>query len=345
MSAVPKTNKGTQLSPVNLAIGAGVSLFEVTTLGQPLEVLKTHLASHRSESLTTAISKTYAKGGWRGFYAGLVPWAWIESSTTGGILLFASSAVEGFAMNHDIKPGAAGLLGGVVGGAAQAYLAMGVCTCMKTAEITREKSLAPTLMPGEPHPQSAKVPSTWGLFMNTYRQEGIRGINKGVNAVALRQMTNWGSRIGIARAAETSIRKWKELGPTDALTPADKVLASAIGRSQTGSFDIGETGSDNNAFLPSFLSLSLFAGGALGVWNHPIEVVRVEMQSLVKKPPSASASAIQPAKPTMLSTLSYVYGESGVKGLFKGVTPRIGLSVWRTICLVSLGDHVKDMVK
>jgi hypothetical protein len=27
-----------------------------------------------------------------------------------------------------------------------------------------------------------------------YRKGGIRGINKGVNAVALRQMTNWGSR-------------------------------------------------------------------------------------------------------------------------------------------------------
>jgi hypothetical protein len=112
-------------------------------------VLKTHMASHRSDSLTTAVKKTYAKGGFKGFYAGLVPWvrpflppffpfiladspdlylrpqAWIESSTTGGILLFTSSAVESFAMGKGVSPGSAGLLGGVIGGAAQAYLAMG----------------------------------------------------------------------------------------------------------------------------------------------------------------------------------------------------------------------------
>lgn len=57
--------------------------------------------------------------------------------------------------------------------------------------------------------------------------------------------------------------------------------------------------------------------------------------------------------------------ENGIKGLFRGVTPRIGLGVWRvcygipppnldtelipdchsqTICLVSLGDYIKDAV-
>jgi hypothetical protein len=74
------------------------------------------------------------------------------------------------------------------------------------------------------------------------------------------------------------------------------------------------------------------------------------MQSLVKKPsPIASATTAaavaQPAKPTMLSTARYIYSESGFKGFFKGVTPRVGLSVYRTICLVSLGDYVKEMVK
>lgn len=32
-----------------------------------------------------------------------------------------------------------------------------------------------------------------------YKKDGIRGINKGVNAVALRQMTNWGSRCALFR--------------------------------------------------------------------------------------------------------------------------------------------------
>ncbi|GAA5859538.1 hypothetical protein JCM8547_006868 [Rhodosporidiobolus lusitaniae] len=316
---VSSSYKSPALSPSNLAIGAGVSLFEVTTLGQPLEVLKTHMAANRSDSLTTAIRKTYAKGGYKGFYAGLVPWAWIESSTTGGILLFTSSYVENFAMaSGNVKPGAAGLLGGIAGGAAQAYLAMGVCTCMKTAEITRDKTAHVSSIPGEPKPP---VPSTFGLFMDTYRKGGIRAVNKGVNAVAIRQMTNWGSRIGIARAAETVLRDLRGLRPLDSLSGTDKVLASAI-------------------------------GGALGTWNHPIEVVRIEMQSLVKKPSSsvsghgsATTALAAKTKPTMLSTVKYIWEESGWRGFTKGITPRIGLSVWRTICLVSLGDHVKKMVK
>ena len=55
---------------------------------------------------------------------------------------------------------------------------------MKTAEITRHKQAA----------SGVKPPSTWAVFMDIYRREGIRGINKGVNAVAVRQCTNWGSR-------------------------------------------------------------------------------------------------------------------------------------------------------
>lgn len=55
---------------------------------------------------------------------------------------------------------------------------------MKTAEITRHKQAATGVNP----------PSTWAVFADIYRREGIRGINKGVNAVAVRQCTNWGSR-------------------------------------------------------------------------------------------------------------------------------------------------------
>lgn len=61
---------------------------------------------------------------------------------------------------------------------------LGFCTTMKTAEITRHKQAA----------AGVKPQSTWGLFADIYRKEGIRGINKGVNAVAVRQCTNWGSR-------------------------------------------------------------------------------------------------------------------------------------------------------
>lgn len=59
---------------------------------------------------------------------------------------------------------------------------------MKTAEVTRAKvstRLVSSIV-GHP-PRVVAPPSTFSFFMNTYRAEGIRGINKGVNAVALRQ--------------------------------------------------------------------------------------------------------------------------------------------------------------
>ncbi|KAG0663726.1 hypothetical protein C6P46_002295 [Rhodotorula mucilaginosa] len=333
-------SKTAQLEPVNLLIGSAVSVFEVTTLGQPFEVLKTHMAANRQDSLRTAIRKTTERGGLKGFYQGLIPWAWIESSTAGAVLLFTSSYVEDFATHQaNMSRGAAGLLGGAIGGAAQAYLAMGVCTRMKTAEITRNKTLAKVAKGAAPPTAAADLPaSTFGLFMEIWRKDGIRGINKGVNAVALRQATNWSSRIGIARAAEQTIKELGHKKPGEPLTPTEKVTASAI-------------------------------GGALGCWNHPLEVIRVEMQSLSSTSPSiatsgiisstsngtatlaGAATAAQPSAPpkvqapTILSTARYIYRENGIRGLFRGVTPRVALGVWRTVCLVSLGDHVKSIVK
>ena len=58
------------------------------------------------------------------------------------------------------------------------------------------------------------------------------------------------------------------------------------------------------------------------------------MQSLAKKPDA-------PAKPTIMNTLAYIYKENGVKGLYRGVTPRIGLGIWQTVCMVSFADYVK----
>lgn len=152
--------------------------------------------------------------------------------------------------------------------------------------------------------------STMALFVEMYKKGGIRGINKGVNAVALRQCTNWGSRMGFARLAEEQIRVLR--GKTDGqrLTAADKILGSSI-------------------------------GGALACWNQPIEVVRVEMQSMAKQ----GADASRPAKLTVFNTLAYIYRENGLKGLYRGVTPRICLGVWQTICMVSFADYVKEWVQ
>jgi len=38
----------------NIAVGAVMNMFEVTTLGQPLEVLKTQMAANRTQSMLQA---------------------------------------------------------------------------------------------------------------------------------------------------------------------------------------------------------------------------------------------------------------------------------------------------
>jgi hypothetical protein len=109
---------------------------------------------------------------------------------------------------------------------------MGFCTTMKTAEITRHKVSA----------QGVKPPSTFKVFADIYRKEGLAGINKGVNAVAIRQMTNWGSRMALSRLAEQMLRKATGKLPSERLTAWDKIACSAL-------------------------------GGGLSCWNQPIEVI------------------------------------------------------------------------
>jgi len=50
------------------------NLQEVTTLGQPLEVLKTQMAANRSQTMFQAVQSVWARGGVAGFYQGLIPW-------------------------------------------------------------------------------------------------------------------------------------------------------------------------------------------------------------------------------------------------------------------------------
>jgi hypothetical protein len=47
----------------NLLLGAGLNLFEVTTLGQPLEVVKTTMAANRSDTFAGALGRVWSRGG------------------------------------------------------------------------------------------------------------------------------------------------------------------------------------------------------------------------------------------------------------------------------------------
>ncbi|KAK9471813.1 mitochondrial carrier domain-containing protein [Dipodascopsis tothii] len=280
----------------NILLGASLNMFECSSLGQPLEVIKTTMAANRGDTFPSAISRIWSRGGVLGFYQGLIPWAWIEASTKGAVLLFVSSEIEYHARTFGAGPFLAGISGGFVGGLVQAYATVGFCTCMKTVEITRMKQAA----------SGVKPPSTMSVFMDIYRREGIRGINKGVNAVAIRQCTNWASRFGLSRLSEQGLRKLTGKSEETPLTALEKVIASSI-------------------------------GGGLSCWNQPIEVIRIEMQSQTPDPN-------RPKKLTVGTTLKYIYQQNGIKGLYRGVTPRIGLGVWQTVCMVSFGDMAKEFV-
>lgn len=298
-NSIPSTPK-LEKKPVkfsNLLLGAGLNLFEVTTLGQPLEVVKTTMAANRTDTFPGAMSRIWGRGGAFGFYQGLIPWAWIEASTKGAVLLFVASEAEYYAKSFGANNFVGGITGGMFGGLAQAYATMGFCTCMKTVEITQHKLAA----------QGIKPPSTWKTFGDIYRKEGIRGINKGVNAVAIRQVTNWGSRFGLSRLAENVIRKGTGKENGERLSALERVTASAV-------------------------------GGGLSAWNQPIEVIRVEMQSKTVDPN-------RPKNLTVGKAFKYIYSQNGLKGLYRGVTPRIGLGVWQTVCMVALGDMAKEAVE
>lgn len=155
-------------------------------------------------------------------------------------MIFTSSEVAYLASNSlGLAPAIAATMGGVAGGAAQSYLTMGMTTCMKTVEVTRNKELA----------KGTHVPGTMETFFNIIRTQGIRGVNKGVNAVALRQITGWSSRMGISKAAEGPIRRLRGKGKTEKLNMGEKIAASTV-------------------------------GGALSCWNQPFEVSNIEKHYL-----------------------------------------------------------------
>ena len=62
----------------------------------------------------------------------------------------------------------------------------------------------------------------------------------------------------------------------------------------------------------------------------------MEMQSQVK-------SNLQ--KKTLVSTAKHIYENNGLIGFYRGVTPRIGLSVYLTVCMVFGGDSIKEKFK
>ena len=164
---------------------------------------------------------------------------------------------------------------------------MGFCTFMKTVEVTRHKE------------GGTAGKSTIQVAKEIFAKEGIRGMNKGVNAVAVRQTTNWGSRFGLSRIAEDVFRRNRggDIDPNSPLSPL-QVLDLVPGIVSNHSFQ---------RILASAI------GGGLSCWNQPIEVIRVEMQSQIKTPG-------RPEKMTIAKAGKWIYQNNGALGFYRGVT-------------------------
>ncbi len=66
VAAIPDPAPKLEKKPVkfsNLLLGASLNMFEVTTLGQPLEVIKTTMAANRGDGFGAALGRIWNRGG------------------------------------------------------------------------------------------------------------------------------------------------------------------------------------------------------------------------------------------------------------------------------------------
>jgi hypothetical protein len=135
----------------------------------------------------------------------------------------------------------------------------------------------------------------------TYKKHGINGFYKGGTALMLRQGSNWASRQGFTDYARKQILIYKQSkndnnNNNPKLTVLEEAIAGTI-------------------------------GGTLSAWNQPFEVMRIDAQLRAAKGlPSQN----------IIVTSQTIIAESGLKGLFIGIIPRIGLCVGQTLFMVTI---------
>lgn len=137
--------------------------------------------------------------------------------------------------------------------------------------------------------------------VDTYKAQGIKGFYHGGIPLMLRQGSNWASRQGISEYVRTVFKARHSNPNTAKLTITEEALAGII-------------------------------GGALSTWNQPFEVLRIQAQF--------AAAKGEPQR-TMVETAKSIVKEQGVKGLFQGIVPRIGLGVTQTVFLVTIPNLLK----
>lgn len=140
---------------------------------------------------------------------------------------------------------------------------------------------------------------------NTYKSQGIKGFYHGGTALVFRQGTNWASRQGFTDYIRNFFKR-RYLSSEDREN-INKVKAVKLTLAEE--------------------AISGIIGGSLSTWNQPFEVMRIEAQ--------ANAAKGLPPR-SMWKTGQAIVKESGVKGLFQGILPRMGLCITQTLFLVTI---------
>ena len=147
--------------------------------------------------------------------------------------------------------------------------------------------------------------STMQRVREVWAAKGVRGFYPGGTAVMFRGATNWASRQGFTETVRVQLQTSLHGKVGAKLSKAEEVGAGIV-------------------------------GGTLSCWNQPFEVARIEAQ--------ARAEAGQKSL-SMVGVMRHVVDEQGIKGLFKGLIPRIGLSVWQTLFMVTGAKMIKDALE
>lgn len=77
-------------------------------------------------------------------------------------------------------------------------------------------------------------------------------------------------------------------------------------------------------------------GGALAAANQPIEVLRIRMQS-------QTSSGVKNV--TLVSTSKLIWREQGFMGFWVGIIPRMGLSAYQSLFMITVAAMVKEQLK
>jgi hypothetical protein len=144
--------------------------------------------------------------------------------------------------------------------------------------------------------------STWGIF----QEVGLRGSYAGASAVAARQASNWALRQGLVNWVTG---KYKDSKGGKPLSKAERIGCGLV-------------------------------GGALAAANQPLELLRIWMQKLKAAQGKGGNTSTGPI--SMGSTAKVIYAQYGFMGFWAGIIPRMGISAYHSIFMLTIAEMVKE---